>query len=231
MILGTHYYVLSLSTESTVLYEAFRDELIRIEDQGFPVTGFTAGVVHETPRELMRTVDERFDAYDSNQSLGLILVGSEKLQFTFDAVTTHASVVLGRVTRGRSGISDADLGQIVWLTARESISAVRDRAIRDLEACAEQGRLVPGLQAVVAAAAAGTPGTLLVEEGFRVRGSLVIAAQPAVVSRDVDIRDVNDDVVDAVIESGLKGGCNVVFMHDGALADHGRIALMSEEVQ
>ena len=231
MIRGTHNYVLSLSTESTVLYEAFRDVLIRIEDQGFPVTGFTAGVVHDTPRELMRTVDERFDAYDSNQPLGLILVGSEKLQSTFDVVTAHAPAVMGRVTRDRSGISDADLGQIVWLTARESISQVRDRAIRDLEVCADRGRLVPGLQAVVAAAATGTPGTLLVEEGFRVRGSLVIAAQPPVVSGDVDIRDVNDDAVDAVIDKALQGGCNVVFMHDGALADQGRIALLPEEVQ
>jgi hypothetical protein len=101
--------------------------------------------------------------------------------------------------------------------------------MRDMEACAGRGRLVSGLQAVLVAAAAGTRGTLLVEEDFRVRGSLVMASQPPVVSRDVDIRDVNDDVVDALIEQVLRSGGSVVFMHDGVLADQGRIALLPEE--
>jgi hypothetical protein len=179
----------------------------------------------------MRSVDEYFNSYDSNHPLGLIVVGSEELQSAFDAVTTHASAVVGRVTRDRSGIGDADLGRIVWLTAKEIISAVRNRALRDLEACAGQGLLVSGLPAVVLAAATGTGGTLLVEEGFRVRGSLLIASQPPMISKAVDIRDANDDAVDAVIDQVLRSGGNVVFMHDGALVDQGRIALIPGEAR
>jgi hypothetical protein len=229
MILGTHYYVLSLSTGSAVLYEAFRDALIRIEDQGFPVTMSIAGAPEDSARALMRIVDERFDAYDSSQPLGLIVVGDEESQSAFDAVTTHASAVVGRVNHDQSGLQDDDLGRVVWLTAREIISAVRDRAMRDLKACAGRGCLVPGLQAVLEAAAAGTRGTLVVEEGFRFRGSLIMTSEPPTVCRDVDIRDVDDDVVDALIEQVLRSGGNVVFMHDGILADQGRIALLPEE--
>jgi hypothetical protein len=229
MILGTHYYVLSLSSASTVLFEAFRDTMIRIEDQGFPVTPGLGNQAHDSSYGLMQTVDECFDSYATSQPLGLIVVGDEELQSTFDEVTTHASSVVGRVRNAHSGIADTDLGQIVWLTAKEIISSVRDRAMRDLETCAGQGRLVSGLQAVGVAAAAGTLGTLLVEENYRVRGSLVIVSQPPVISGEVDIRDANDDAVDAVIERVLQSGGNVVFMHDGALADHGRIVLLPGE--
>jgi hypothetical protein len=229
MILGTHYYVLSLSTGSAVLYEAFRDALIRIEDQGFPVIPSTTGASDHSPRDLMRIADGYFDFYDSSQPLGLIVVGDEQCQSDFDAVTTHASTVVGRVKCGRGELGDSDLGRIVWLAAKEVISAARDRAMRDMEACAGRGRLVSGLQAVLVVAAAGTRGMLLVEEEFRFRGSLVLASQPPFVSRDVDIRDVNDDVVDALIEQVLRSGGNVVFMHDGVLADQGRIALLPEE--
>ena len=230
MILSTHYYVLSLSAGITVFYEAFRDALIRIEDQGFPVTSSSADAGHDPLRGLMRIVDECFDSYDSNQPLGLIVVGSEELQSAFDAVTTHAATVVGRVRNAHSGIADADLGQIVWLTAKEIISAARDRAMHDLEVCVGQGRLVSGLQPVIVAAAAGTRGMLLVEESYRVRGSLVIASQPPRISGDVDVRDAIDDAVDAVIEQVLQSGGNVVFMHDGALAAQERIALLPVEV-
>ena len=83
MIFGPHYYVLSLSTGTTVLYEAFRDTLIRVENQGFPVvspTRQTAIADGLEERALMRTVDECFDFYDSRERLGLLVVGEESLR-------------------------------------------------------------------------------------------------------------------------------------------------------
>ena len=41
MILNCHYYVLSLGMEASVLFEAFRDQLVEIRNQGFPVTQLT----------------------------------------------------------------------------------------------------------------------------------------------------------------------------------------------
>ena len=94
----------------------------------------------------------------------------------------------------------------------------------------EERRVIDAVEQVIEAAA-GTRGTLLVEEDYRVRGSLVIASQPPAISPDVDIREANDDAVDAVIEQMLQSGGNVVFMHEGALADHGRITLLPGEYQ
>jgi hypothetical protein len=233
MIFSTHYYVLTLSTESTVLYEAFRDTLIRVENQGFPVTPTTPASSHtghdDPMRELMRTVDACFDFYDSRERLGLLLVGDEDLQAAFDAVTTHGSAVVGRVKGDRSGARASDLGQIVWPVVKEIISAVRERALRDLQECSREGRVVSSLEAVAEAATIGSGGTLLVEDEYRVRGSLAPASRRPLVSREVDVRDVNDDAVDAVIERVLSGGGNVVFMGEGALASQERIALLLPE--
>lgn len=52
-----------------------------------------------------------------------------------------------------------------------------------------------------------------------------------IISEDVDIRDVNDDAVDAVIERVLGSGGNAVFVHSGALADRGRIALLLRKMR
>jgi hypothetical protein len=234
MIPSTHYYVLSLGAESTNLYEAFRDALIGVENQGFPTTppiSASATASNATRRALMRTVDECFDYYDSRERLGLVLVGDEALQSAFDSVTTHGSAIVGRVNGDRTGIRANDLGQIVWPVVKECISAVHDRAMRDLDECLREGRVVSGLDAVVAAVGGGVRGTLLVEDDFHVRGSLATGTQPPVVSEDVDIRDVIDNAVDAVIERVLAAGGNVVFMHSGALADRGRIALLLREMR
>jgi hypothetical protein len=234
MIPSTHYYVLSLGAEGTNLYEAFRDALIGVENQGFPITppiSASATPTNATRRALMRTVDECFDYYDSRERLGLVLVGDEEFQSAFDSVTTHASAVVGRVNGDRTGVGASDLGQMVWPVVKESISAVLDRAMRDLDECSREGRVVSGLDAVVAAVGGGVRGTLLVEDDFRVRGSLAAGTQPPVISEDVDIRDVNDDAVDAVIERVLGSGGNAVFVHSGALADRRRIALLLGEMR
>jgi hypothetical protein len=229
MIFGPHYYVLSLSTGTNVLYEAFRDELIRVENQGFPVVATprkTDAADDDATRALMRNVDECFDFYDLRERLGLMVVGEESLQSAFDAVTTHGSRVVGRVKGDRSGARATDLGQMVWPVVKEVISAVRNRALRDLEESSREGRVVSGLEAVAVAATAGAQGTLLVEDDFRVRGSLAVAPRSPLVSKEVDIRDVNDDAVDEVIERVLGHGGNVVFMQEGALADRQRIAML-----
>lgn len=234
MLPSTHYYVLSLSAENTDLYEAFRDALIVVENQGFPVTptiSASATPEHDSLRVLMRSVDKCFDSYDSRERLGLVVVGDEELQSAFDSITTHGSAVVGRVRGDRAGISANALGQIVWPVIKELMSAVQDRAIRELDDCAREGCVASGLNAVVAATNAGDPGTLLVEDDYHVRGSLAAGTQAPVLSENVDVRDVNDDAVDAVIERVLGSGGNVMFMQSGTLAGQGRIVLLLRKGQ
>jgi hypothetical protein len=71
-----------------------------------------------------------------------------------------------------------------------------------------------------------TGATLFVEEDYHVRGSIHETEQSLVYSRDVDIREVLDDAVDAIIEKVLETSGNVVFLDGGSLIEYQRIALL-----
>jgi hypothetical protein len=229
---STHYYVLSLGVHRTALYEAFRDELIEVENKGFPVMSPSLDVeAGELGRrnQFMRAVDKCFASYDSQEPLSLVLVGDRELQTAFDTVTVHGAAVVGRIHGDRSVTLARDLGSIVWPVMKERISGALDRVLRELEESSQNGRVVSGLEAVVAATAAGAEGTLLVEDDYRMKGSLATSRQHATVLREVDVRDVFDDAVDALIEKVLESGGNAIFVPTGTLADRGRIALLLRE--
>ena len=220
---STHYYVLSLGADVAALYEGFRDALIDVENQGFPVPRMTDG---SDGRKAMRSVDESFGFYHSREPLGLIVIGDEELQSDFDSVTRHSAAIVGRVYGDRSGTSASDLGLMTWPLVREEMSGALDRAMRDLEGFSARDDLVTGLESVVMAASAGVRGTLMVEDDYRVRGRVAVEVRPPVISQDVDIRDAIDDAVDAVIERVLQSGGHVVFTRPRMLRDYDRIALM-----
>ena len=68
--------------------------------------------------------------------------------------------------------------------------------------------------------------TLLVEEEYRMKGSIVKTDKSWMILEQVDIREVFDDVVDRIIEKVLETGGTVIFLKCGTLAAHQRIALI-----
>ena len=88
-----------------------------------------------------------------------------------------------------------------------------------------------GLAAVSRLAGRGARATLLVEEDYRMKGRLGGTSESPVISPDVDVRDVMDDAVDAVIEKVLASGGNVLFTPGGSLRDEKRIVLMLDGVE
>lgn len=229
MQVSTHYYVLSLSSRTNTLFEAFRDSLITVENQGFPVVAppWTSDSRDgDQLRDLARTVDERFAHYYTLDPLGLVVVGEEEMQSAFSSVTAHGTAVIGRVDGDHTTTSARALGQMVWPVVKEAMSGVLDMAMRGLEASSGRGWMTSGLEAVARAVSRGARATLLVEDDYRIRGSLGGVNESPVISPDVDVREAIDDAVDAVIERVLQSGGNVVFAPSGSLSDRNRIVLL-----
>lgn len=229
MSLSTHYYVLSLGAKTNRLFEAFRDALIDVENQGFPVEASTSTsylLDHDQLRELARTVDECFGHYYALEPLRLVVVGAREMQSAFRSVTAHGTAVIGRIEVDYTATSVRDLGQIVWPVVKQAMSGVRDRAMEDLEASGGRGQLAAGLEAVALELNKGLRATLLVEDDYQLRGSVGHARQSPVVSPNVDVRDSIDDAVDVVIGRVLEFGGNVVFAPGGSLSDWNRIVLL-----
>lgn len=203
------------------MFEGFRDLLIDIQNQGFPVV---AGRRHR--RQVARSVDECFGSYYASEPLGLVVVGASEMQSAFRSVTDHGAAIIGGVEGDHTVTSARDLGQIVWPVVKERMSGVLDRALRDLDDCARRGQVAAGLEAVVRVAGRDTHATLLVEEDYRRRGSISRTREPPVITPDVDVGDTADDVVDAVIDRVLDSAGKVVFTPPGALNDREHIVLL-----
>jgi len=217
--LSTHYYVLSLSEKTNRLYEAFRDNLIDIENTWFPLESIHgprhAALNDVQLRTLLQTVDHHFAHYFEQDPLGMIVSGTARNQSAFTAVTAYSKVIIGRIDGDHSTTTPRDLGKIVWPIVKTVMAGAGQKLERELEAASREHNIAVGIDAVVQSVDAGVGATLLVENSYRV--------QPQQIAT---LMDDHDNVVDAVIEKVLALGGNVIFAEDGSLGNFERIALI-----
>jgi len=226
-----HYYVLSLGNGTAMLFEAFRDSLIGIRNQGFPVHEPVppAGLSVASLEALARRTDHCLAHYYGSEPLGLVVVGDAGSRSAFRSVTTHGDAVIGSIDGDHTDTTLRDLGQIVWPVVREALSDVLPEAMRDLAVSSRTGRLSSGLESVARHVGTGVRLTLLVEDDYHRKGSLGYPDRWPVISSEVDVRDAVDDVIDTVIEKVIETGGNVVFAPGGSLGDWERIVAVPRE--
>ncbi len=233
MKLTTHYYVLILSEQRSRLCEAFRDTLIDIQNTGFPIHS-PAGMSDTAEpalrirqlREFIRTADQHFDHYFRQDPLPLVAVGEKKDLSMFRAVTSHQHVLIGTVEGDYTATSPHDLGKITWPVVKEVLAGTSEKAMRDLEAAERSQNVASGIDAVGRLAGSGVGGTLFVEEDYHMKGGIRESDCSLIISENLDIREVIDDAVDAIIEKVLENDGNVVFLESGSLTTLARIALI-----
>ena len=230
MQLSIHYYVLSLSEQTSRLYEGFRDKLIDIRNTNFP---FEISIDAANPdskdtqlREFFHQSDQHFTHYYQQDPLRLVVVGEKRNLSIFESLTTHREVIIGTVEGDYTATSAHDLGKIIWPVVKEAIAGTNKNALRDLATAASKHKVVSGIDAVGQLVETETGSTLYVEEDFHVKGSIRKTDHSLILSKHVDIWEVNDDVVDIIIEKVLKMGGTVSFLKSGSLIEFERIALI-----
>ena len=233
MRLSTHYYVLSLCEQTSRLYEAFRDTLIDIQNKGFPIESSAgmSGTVEPSLRsshlrEFVRTADQHFDHYFRQDPLHLVVVGEKESLSIFGCVTTHQDVLIGKVEGDYAATSPRDLGKIVWPIVKKVMAGTSEKAMNNLETAEYSRNVTSGIDAVGHVAGSGVGDTLFVEENYHMKGSIRETDHSLIASKDLDIQEVIDDAVDAIIEKVLEKGGNVLFLEGGSLTEFHRIALI-----
>jgi hypothetical protein len=231
-----HYYVISLSRRATVLFEAFRDTLIDIQNGGFPVV--RPGSAIKPPnadeddkrfRDALKLVDDRFCHFYDEEPLKLVVVGERDVLDTFLKIATHPDAILGCVEGDFSQTSPVDLGKIVWPVVKESMSGIHAAVMADLNIAKRKERIAMGIESVSLWLCEGVGTRLIVEDDYHVRGSIDRTGPSVVVTSDVDVMAEMDDVVDVVIDNVLKIGGTVVFVPGGSLERMKRIVLLLEK--
>lgn len=232
MHLSTHYYVLSLNQQICRLYEGFRDTLIDIQNGGFPFElqagpkGIRSTTADSPLQEYFIEVDKRFSPFYEQDPLCLILLGKAKHMTLFKSISAYQETVIGTVNVDQQATEPDKLGENIWLVVKQALAGANQKTIQDLLAVQDASNVAVGIEAVGQWAHSGRGSALFVEEDYHVKGRFREIDYALTISEEMDIRDINNDAVDLVIDQVLAVGGKVVFVNKGALESFQRMAML-----
>jgi len=235
------YWVLVLSEKPTRLFEATRDDLLEIQEGGFPMVhegpggeaplpgGFGIKRSHirdEAHRQFFRKVDEAFKPFVNGDPLPLAVVGVERYQAFFDEISNHKNAIIARVSGSYDKTSAHELGKLVWPVVKEALAEERHHVLKELDKAIGEQKCVSTIGEVWRLAHEGRGRLLLVEEDFHCPAVVDESGLILSPAQDPEAPGVIDDAVDEIIETVLSKQGKVVFVENGQLAEHQRIALI-----
>jgi len=234
------YWVLSLSEQPTRLYEATRDDLIEITEGAFPMTHSLPGGSLRLPggqginpsskedrfhEQFFRLVDQEYDKVTRNDPLPLAVAGVDRYLAFFRRASTRNDVI-AEIKGNYDHMKPHELGKVVWPPVKEALEERRARVFDQLEAAVGARRYVSTIGEAWRYAHQGRGELLLLEEGYHQPARLSDDEMNIVLSDKPEDFDVMDDAADVVVEEVLQKGGRVVFVPDGSLKEHGRVALL-----
>jgi hypothetical protein len=234
------YWVLSLSEQPTRLYAATREDLEEITTGGFPMRHTGPGGAAALPggvgvnrsayrddrhREFFRDVDKAWRAFMADDPLPLAVAGVDRYLAFFREVS-GGDEIIATLQGNFDHLSPHDLGRRIWPNVRDGFAARRREVLQHLDAAMGLRRAASTLGEVWQLAGFGRGEVLVVEEGYHQPARLSESGQLNLDVDDPTAPGVMDDAVDEVITTVLAHGGQVVFVEDGELALHGRIALI-----
>jgi hypothetical protein len=235
------YWVLVLSEKPTRLLEGLRETLAEATGGGFPMvfegpgeaTELIGGLGvsksayrDERHRYFFRQVDAALATRLATDRLPLVLVGVDRFLAFFNEVTAHQDVLLTTLTGSHDRTSAYELGQLVWPLVQTNLAHRRRKALDTLDVAVGAQRSVSTIGEVWRMAQDGRGRTLLVEDDYHAPARVDASGRNLTLVDDATSPDVMDDAVDNVIETVLSKGGEVVFVDNGSLASHGRIAMI-----
>lgn len=237
------YWVLALSDNETRLFDAVRDDLEELRPgTPFPMANPGVGGGRTVPKDLtinfsqlrdehsrifFRNVDQALGSFLAGDPLPLAIVGVDRNIAFFREVTSHGGHIVATLTGNHDQTSAHDLGKLVWPLVRESLDTRRTAIFSELNAAVGGQRSASTIGEVWRFAHEGRGATLVVEENYH-EPAIIDAAtgQLQLAPEDTTAPEVLDDAVDEVIVAVLEKGGRVVFVDDGTLTKHSRIALI-----
>lgn len=216
------------------LYRGYADTLHPVREHGFPVEqalDLAEGRRRDEDetRAFLDQVDSALGRARRVHPSPLVLAGATSAVSAFARSSRNlqrlAATLVGQDARDLAGVRMATRAAMDrYLLSRETEAlATLNRAV-----ASNPGAVISGPVRCWEALHGGRPTMLVVEEGFffpiRVTANGVHPVEAAEVAGDAD--DLRHDVVDDLVETVIERGGWVAFTKDGALEQHGRIALL-----
>ncbi len=233
------YWVLALSEQPTRLFEGVREHLQEITDEGFPMIHTGPGGERGLPndpavnrsayrderhRQFFRQVSAALTPFITDDPLPLALVGVDRYLAFFREVSPHASAVITTLTGNHDKTPAHELGKLVWPLVEQNLAIRRAEALKALDAAVGAQKYASTLGEVWRFAREGRVDVLLVEEDYHQAVQVADDGMTLTPVDDPTLPGVLDDAVDEIIAVVLDKGGRVVFVDNGALPQHQRIA-------
>lgn len=233
------YWLLALAESPTRLYLGIHDTLEEVRTGGFPIMHTGPGATESLPElsdkapyeearlhHFLERVEAAFAPFARSEPLPLALVGVERAIAHYRAVAPERSVI-AQVTGSHDATPVHTLGPLVWRAVEPALATEREQALDALDAAVGAQRVASGLTDVWRHATSGRGDTLLLEEGYRQAARRDADDDRITLLDDPDAGDPDAlvDAVDDAIERVLAHRGRVVFVPDGALKAHERVAL------
>lgn len=234
------YRVLVLSEKPTRLYDAARDTLEEHVGDGFPRVhkgpggatalpggqGINPASVRQTAHvEFFRQVDAALGQILASDPTPLVVVGVQRYLGYFHKLTAHGDRIVATLEGSYDKTSAHELGKRVWPRVEEHFVAAAAARLAELDVAESAGRLASGITEAWRAAAEGRGAHLIVEQDYRVPGTLDGDGLVLTLTEDATAPGVIDDVVDELIELVIAKGGEITIV-DRGLAKHQQVALM-----
>ncbi len=223
--------VLVLTGSQARLFEEVGGALAPAVSGRFPLTapdqarGQRGSAAEEATRSFLRTVDRSLGAYLALRPAPLVLVGPERLLATFRATSKNLGRLAGSITGSHASAPLPVLRERIRPVLDAYLHSRQEEALAVLAQRAAADRVVSGLPSAWLAARHERPEVLAVEDGLHVAARLSADGDLLTPASDVEHPEVLDDVVDELIELVLHRGGWVALVEDGALREHGGVAL------
>ncbi|MFO7627175.1 MAG: hypothetical protein R6V62_07950 [Candidatus Fermentibacteraceae bacterium] len=236
---SSRYWLLVLSKKPTRLFEGFCDNVVEVKEGGFPMEhtgpgGSTAlpggkgarksAYRDENHQKFFRAVNTALAEYMSDDPLPLVITGVDKFISLYKDISSFPIVGVIKGSHGRTAAHE--LGKTAWPLMEEHLSGRRGQVLGELAKAVKDGTVLSTIGGIWPAVLQGRGKTLLVEEGFHYPATVDESGMKIEPSENPEAPGVIDDAVDEIIEAVIAARGDVVFVPDGTLTEHQRMALM-----
>ncbi|MFD8968099.1 chemotaxis protein [Streptomyces sp. NPDC059568] len=238
------YWVLGVAADRATLWSGSGESLREHRADGFPMAapeeswdvereeriGDTPSTfTDEETRKFLRSVDDAVGAVLARRPRPLHLVGLAPALALLEEAGNATRSAVGRLVKG--GLVDGpapvllkELQPVIEEYARRE----KEEVLTRLDEAKGRRTFAAGLDEVWESVREKRAELVALEEHYRrtvrVHDGHLVALDDAPASVAAGHNDVRDDIVDELVETALDGGADVVFLPDGTLAAHDRIA-------
>jgi hypothetical protein len=235
------YWTLVLSEKPTRLFEGTRDNLIEVQEGGFPILHEGPGGEQSLPggfgiekttyrdeyhRKFFRQIDTALKPFLADDPLPLVVVGVDRFLAFFNEVTDHKGSILATLQGSHDKTSSSELAKLVWPLVKVALAEQRQKVFSELDKAVGENIVASTISEVWRLASDGRGSLLLVEEDFHFPARVDETGRHLTPADDPAAPGVIDDAVDDIIETVLSKQGRVVFVENGQLETHQRIALI-----